>query len=74
MIRVKCANPKCTAPDGVFYWERKTGYEEAKTGEPGAVSFIVECSFCGTRNKVWLKRSYTRGLPGYPSPPPKRGP
>jgi hypothetical protein len=58
MIPIKCVNPKCLAPNGTFEWDEYSSLENdgrmAKQGDPGAKSFIVECSYCGTRNKIWL--------------------
>jgi hypothetical protein len=60
MIRIKCTNTHCTAPDGVFSWDERAHVEGggglAEPGEEGAVSFVAECLYCGTENKVWLKR------------------
>ena len=68
MIRVKCINPKCTAPQGKFNWDDRAQAEggPAKPGEIGAISFLVDCPFCGIENKVWLfkakpKDAVTRG-------------
>lgn len=58
MIRIKCINPKCTAPEGKFPWDdgahAKGG--PAKPGEPGAISFLADCPYCGIENKVWLRK------------------
>lgn len=60
MIRIKCVNPNCTAPDGVFSWDERAHVEGggglAEPGDVGAVSFIAECPHCGTENKIWLKK------------------
>ena len=60
MIRIKCVNPNCTAPDGKFFWDERAHVEGggglAKPGENGAVSFVAECPYCGTENKIWLKK------------------
>ncbi len=60
MIRIKCANPHCTAPDGVFSWDERAHVEGggglAEPGEEGAVSFVAECPYCGYENKIWLSR------------------
>jgi hypothetical protein len=58
MICIKCINPKCTATEGKFAWDDRAHAEggPAQPGEHGAVAFIVECSYCGTENKVWLKK------------------
>ena len=68
MLRVKCINPKCTAPEGKFMWDDLAHAEggAAAPREPGALAFIVECPFCGTENKIWLFKvkqlnSVTRG-------------
>jgi hypothetical protein len=58
MIRIKCINPKCTAPQGKFPWDDRAHADgdPAQPGEPGAVAFILECPYCGIENKVWLKK------------------
>ena len=71
MIRVKCINPKCAAPQGKFAWDERAQAEggPAQPEETGAISFLVDCPFCGTENKVWLfkvkpKDAVTRGANG----------
>ena len=58
MLRIKCVNEKCAAPDRVFLWNERPHLEAegkvAKEGDEGAVSFIVPCKYCGTKNKIWL--------------------
>ena len=68
MLRIKCINSSCTALEGKFLWDDRARAEggPAQPGEPGAVAFIVECPYCGTENKVWLRKvkktnSVTRG-------------
>jgi hypothetical protein len=60
MIRISCVNANCTAPDGVFSWDEgasvEGGGDLAEPGEEGAVSFVAECPYCGTENKIWLSR------------------
>ena len=59
MIGIKCINPKCTAPDGVFVFDETSigasGISEK--GKPGAFLYIIECPYCGTENMVWLNRT-----------------
>ena len=56
MICIKCANPKCTAPDGEFLWDERAHVENggglADPNENGAVSFVAECPYCGTEFSV----------------------
>jgi len=58
MVKIKCINPKCTAPNGCFEWDEHTSLEDdgrvAKQGDPGAKSFVVDCPYCGAANKIWL--------------------
>lgn len=58
MVIIKCTNQKCTAPNHEFDWDERESLESdgkiAKKGDPGAVSFVIECSYCGTKNKIWL--------------------
>ena len=58
MIRIKCINSKCTAPEGKFTWDDRAHAEggPAQPGESDAVAFIVECPYCGIENKVWLRK------------------
>jgi hypothetical protein len=58
MIRVKCINPECSAPDKIFEFdERSVGaIGPAKPNEEGAAWYIITCPFCGTRNKISLKK------------------
>jgi hypothetical protein len=65
MLRIKCYNPNCTAPDRIFTWnERPHLLAEgclAQEGDDGAVSFVVQCKHCGTKNKVWVTKLLTKG-------------
>jgi len=58
MIRIKCVNPHCTAPEGKFLWDEnahlKGNFKPAKPDDPEAISFVSECPFCEIDNKVWL--------------------
>lgn len=60
MIRIKCVNPRCTSPNGVFPWDERAHVEGggglAEPGEADAVSFVAECPYCGRENKIWLSR------------------
>jgi hypothetical protein len=70
MIIIKCINPKCFAPDGRFEWDERLSLESngrvAKQGDPGARSFVIDCPYCGTHNKIWLVKMiadpYVRGF------------
>jgi hypothetical protein len=68
MLRIKCINPKCTAPVGKFTLDDSSHAEggAAAPGDKGAISFLVDCPYCGTENKIWLFKvkqvdSVTRG-------------
>jgi hypothetical protein len=56
MIRIRCINPYCTAPDGIFVFDEKAvgTAGPSKKGEQNAQRYAVECPFCGTLNMVWL--------------------
>ena len=58
MIRIKCINSKCTAPDGVFEFDEvaigATG--PSSYGAPFAMRYVIDCPYCGTKNMVWLER------------------
>lgn len=56
MIIIECINPKCTAPEGKFNCDDRAHADggPAEPGVPGAISFLAECPYCGTENKVWL--------------------
>ena len=60
MIRIKCINSKCSAPDRIFPWNERPHLEAegklAEVGDEGAVSFAVQCKFCGTKNKIWVTK------------------
>jgi hypothetical protein len=60
MLKILCCNEKCTAPDRIFLWNERPYLEAdgklAKEGDKGAVSFIVPCKYCGTRNKIWVTK------------------
>ena len=60
MLKILCSNEKCTAPDRIFLWNERPNLEAegklAKEGDEGAVSFIVPCKYCGTRNKIWVTK------------------
>jgi len=70
MILIKCVNLECTASNRVFSWNERSHLEVegkiAQEGENGAISFLVDCPYCGTENKIWLFKvkqvdSVTRG-------------
>jgi hypothetical protein len=65
MIKIKCCNNKCSAPDGIFIWnERPHLLAEgrlAQEGDDGAVSFVVQCKHCGTKNKIYVTKLLTKG-------------
>jgi hypothetical protein len=60
MLKILCSNEKCTAPDRIFLWNERSHLEAdgklAKEGDEGAVSFVVPCKYCGTRNKIWVTK------------------
>jgi len=55
MIRVKCINPNAPPARQVRLGRtRPSRGGPAQPEETGAISFLVDCPFCGTENKVWL--------------------
>jgi hypothetical protein len=58
MIKIKCVNKECTAPDRIFEFDEflfgATG--PGNENEIGSQPFLIECPFCHTNNLVWLKR------------------
>jgi hypothetical protein len=58
MISIVCSNPECPAPNRKFLWDECPHLgakgKLVKPGEPGAVSFVVECPY-GHPNKIWVK-------------------
>ena len=58
MIRIKCRNPDCTAPDHIFeYDDNRIGANGlGDSDSPDSVLYFIDCPFCQTVNPVWLKR------------------
>ena len=60
MLKIKCCNEKCTAPSRVFSWNERPHLEAegrlAQEGDEDAVSFVVQCKYCGTKNKIWVTK------------------
>jgi hypothetical protein len=60
MLKILCCNEKCKAPDRKFSWNEGPHLETegrlAKEGDEGAVSFVVLCPSCGTKNKIWVTK------------------
>ena len=60
MLKILCNNEKCTAQDRIFLWNERSYLEAegklAKEGDKDAVSFIVTCNSCGTKNKIWVTK------------------
>jgi hypothetical protein len=59
MIKIICANPKC--PTKSFHWNELTEltspHDLASPNDDGAVRLAVTCTFCGTENIIWVKKS-----------------
>ena len=34
--------------------------KQAQEGDDGAVSFMVQCKHCGTKNKIWVTKLLTK--------------
>jgi hypothetical protein len=70
MLKIQCCNKECTAPDRIFPWNERPHLQVegklAQEGDDGAVSFVVQCKHCGTKNKIWVtkvkKIDATRGI------------
>lgn len=60
MLKILCINEKCTAPNRIFLWNERPHLEAdgrlAEEGDENAVSFVVPCKYCGTRNKIWVTK------------------
>jgi hypothetical protein len=60
MLKIQCCNEKCTASGRLFLWDERPHLladgKLAKKGDDGAVSFILQCSSCGTKNKIWVTK------------------
>lgn len=58
MVKIKCVNPECTAPDGIFEFDMvgARAIRLAKPREIGSEALIIRCQFCDTLNKVYLIR------------------
>jgi hypothetical protein len=63
MLRIQCLNPNCTAPDRIFTWNERPHLlaegKLAQEGDDGAVSFVVQCKHCGTKNKIYVTKLKT---------------
>lgn len=63
MLKILCRNEKCTASNRIFTWNEHPHLEAegklAKEGDKGAISFVVKCTFCGTKNKIWVTKVKT---------------
>ena len=60
MLKILCSNEKCTAPGRIFQWDERRNLladgKLAKEGDEGAVSFVVQCTSCGTKNKIYVTK------------------
>lgn len=65
MLRIQCINPKCTAPERIFTWNERPHLQAegrlAQEGDDGAVSFVVQCKHCGTKNEIYVTKLLTMG-------------
>lgn len=56
MLKIQCCNEKCIAPGRIFQWDEHQNLQAdgklAKKGDDGAVSFVEQCPYCGTKNKL----------------------
>ena len=63
MLRILCINPNCTAPDRIFTWNERPHLQAegklAQEGDDDAVSFVVQCKYCGTKNKIYVTKLKT---------------
>jgi hypothetical protein len=60
MLKILCCNEKCTAPGRIFQWDEHPHLEAdgklAREEDEDAVSFIVQCKYCGTKNKIYVTK------------------
>jgi hypothetical protein len=60
MLKIQCCNEKCPASGRIFQWnERPNLLADGKLveeGNEGAVSFVVQCKYCGTKNKIYVTK------------------
>ena len=65
MLKIKCCNEKCPGPGRIFTWNERPHLQAegrlAQEGDDGAVSFVVQCKHCGTKNKIWVTKLLTKG-------------
>lgn len=65
MLKIKCCNDKCPAPDRIFTWnERPHLLAEGRLAQEcddDAVSFVVQCKYCGAKNKIYVTKLPTKG-------------
>lgn len=63
MLEIQCCNEKCPAPDRKFPWNERPHLQAegrlAREGDDGAVSFVVQCKHCGSKNKIWVTKLLT---------------
>ena len=64
MIKIKCCNDKCPGPGRIFPWNERSHLQAegklAQEGDDGAVSFVMQCKHCGTKNKIWVTKILTK--------------
>ncbi len=64
MLRIQCINPSCTAPNRIFTWNERPHLQTegrlAQEEDDDAVSFVVQCKHCGTKNKIWVTKLLTK--------------
>lgn len=58
MLHIKCVNPNCTAPFGIFEFDDEAVGAAGPSGPsmPLAQRYVISCPYCGAKNMVWLKR------------------
>jgi hypothetical protein len=56
---IKCANPNCTSPTQSFDWDEtplvKKGIEIVVKETDSTETYVTECPYCRTPNKIFLR-------------------
>jgi hypothetical protein len=59
IVKIKCINKCCTAPDGIFEYDVNQLGASGPAGpdSENTAFFIIKCPYCETMNKVRLERT-----------------
>lgn len=65
MLKIQCCNDKCPGLGRIFTWNERPHLQAegklAQEGDDDAVSFVVPCKYCGTKNKIYVTKLLTMG-------------